>query len=378
MLNVPDDYGVIQDAIESARNGDEIIISPGTYFDGIDFLGKTITVRGSDGPRMTTIDATGLNTSVVTCQWGEGPATRIEGLTITGGNAHYGGGMHTEFHSGPTVSNCNFTKNVASNGGGMYNTGSTPMVINCEFDGNTASSIGGGMLNDSYSSTTVANCAFFENIAGAGGGIYNYDSSLALTSCTFSGNFATGGVGGGAMYNYRSSAMVTDSILWGNYPNPITNNTSNSVTVSFSNVEGHWAGAGNIAVDPLFVRGPSGCFYLSQVAAEQASNSPCLDAGSDVAANLGLNALTTRSDEGTDIGRVDMGYHYPVTGLPLVVGDFDGNQRDGLRDFAEWQSCMSGPDAATVSPCCRILDFEHDGNVDLADYAAFESAFSIP
>jgi hypothetical protein len=117
---------------------------------------------------------------------------------------------------------------------------------------------------------------------------------------------------------------------------------------------------------------------LSQVAAEQASNSPCLDAGSDVAANLGLNTLTTRSDEGTDIGRVDMGYHYPVTGLPLVVGDFDGNQRDDLRDFAEWQSCMSGPVAATVSPCCRIFDFEHDGDVDLADYAAFESAFSIP
>lgn len=378
MLNVPGDYGLIQDAIQAARNGDEIIISPGTYYEAIDLLGKTITVRSSDGPRVTTIDGTGLDTSVVTCKWGEGPATRIEGLTITGGNALHGGGMYTEFYSSPTVSNCKFTKNAASYGGGMYNSGSTPTVIDCAFVGNTASTVGGGMHNDHYSSPTVTNCAFVGNTAGAGGGIYNYDSSLALTTSTFSGNVAIGGVGGGAMFNYRSSAMLTDSILWGNYPNQITNNTSNNVTVSFSNVEGHWSGAGNIAVDPLFVPGPSGCFYLSQVAAGRTTDSPCLDAGSDTAANLGLNRLTTRSDEGIDTGRVDMGYHYPVTGLPLVMGDFNRNQRDDLSDFAEWEPCMSGPVDATVSPCCRIFDFELDGDVDLADYAAFESAFSIP
>ncbi|MBI1826344.1 MAG: right-handed parallel beta-helix repeat-containing protein [Planctomycetes bacterium] len=370
ILNVPADYDGIQNAIEAARNGDEVIINQGTYFEAIDLLGKAITVRSSYGPRVTTIDATGLDTSVVTCQSGEGPATRIDGLTITGGKAHYGGGMHTEYHSGPTVSNCKFTKNAASEGGGMYNSGSTPTVINCEFNGNTASSIGGGMLNDSYSSATVVNCAFFENTAGGGGGIYNYDSNLALTSCTFSGNVATGG----AMFNFRSTANVTGSILWDNYPNQITNNTSNNVTVRFSNVEGNWPGTGNLAGDPLFVPGPIGCFYLSQKAAGQAVDSPCLNSGSDTAAILGLNAMTTRSDEGTDSGRVDLGYHYPVTRLPLVMGDFDRNERAELSDFLEWRSCMHGPAYATVSPCCRIFDMELDGHVDLADFAKFQSA----
>jgi hypothetical protein len=39
----------IQSAIDSASNGDEIIVHPGTYDEAIDFLGKAIWLHSSDG-----------------------------------------------------------------------------------------------------------------------------------------------------------------------------------------------------------------------------------------------------------------------------------------------------------------------------------------
>ena len=61
----------IQDAIDGASDGDEIIVHPGTYYECIDFLGRAISLRSSDGPGVTTIDATGLNDTVVRCVSGE-------------------------------------------------------------------------------------------------------------------------------------------------------------------------------------------------------------------------------------------------------------------------------------------------------------------
>ena len=39
-------------------------------------------------------------------------------------------------------------------------------------------------------------------------------------------------------------------------------------------------------------------------------DSPCVDAGSDTAVNLGVDHHTTRTDKLGDEGIVDMGYHY--------------------------------------------------------------------
>ncbi len=55
----------IQDAIVAAMDGDEIVVAPGTYFETIDFFGKAIWLHSSDGAEVTTIDGTGLSTSIV-------------------------------------------------------------------------------------------------------------------------------------------------------------------------------------------------------------------------------------------------------------------------------------------------------------------------
>ncbi|MHC4433633.1 MAG: nidogen-like domain-containing protein, partial [Planctomycetota bacterium] len=62
----------------------------------------------------------------------------------------------------------------------------------------------------------------------------------------------------------------------------------------------------NINEDPNFVYG----YHLSQFAAGQATESNCVDGGSDLAGNVGMDEYSTRADGEYDIGQVDMGYHY--------------------------------------------------------------------
>jgi hypothetical protein len=211
--------------------------------------------------------------------------------------------------------------------------------------------------------------------------MHNYeDSSPTLMNCLFAENSATDGRALACDYRYGHLASVvemTNCILWDG-GDEIWNNDRSTITVSCSCVQDEnpnddtvYPGEGNIDDDPLFVPGPAGCYYLSQTAAGQAVDSPCVDTGSDTATNLGVDTMTTRSDEGVDTGVVDIGYHYLVTGQPLLVGDFDRDGTVDLADFAELQNCFTGNGPAAVSPCCRIFDHEPDGDVDLHDYAEF-------
>ena len=62
-INVPEDYALIQDAIDASSDGDVIIVSPGTYTDSgeevVNMLGKQITLQASGTPEETIIDGEG-------------------------------------------------------------------------------------------------------------------------------------------------------------------------------------------------------------------------------------------------------------------------------------------------------------------------------
>lgn len=112
------------------------------------------------------------------------------------------------------------------------------------------------------------------------------------------------------------SPPVLDCILWGNKATEEGSELygeESEAFVGYSCVRG-WdgGGEGNISDDPLFISGPLGDYYLSCREAGQAADSPCIDAGSGTAESRGLEKLTTRTDQVTDAGIVDMGYHYPL------------------------------------------------------------------
>ena len=163
----------------------------------------------------------------------------------------------------------------------------------------------------------ISNNLFIENHA-AEYGVLSQESPqyTVISNCTFSGNDA------GSVLGYANGIIVRDCIFWGN-TGPVADGTP---LITHSLVEGGYPGEGNIDTDPLFVIGPVGGHYLSQITAGQAADSPCVDSGSDSASQICfqlhdveicLDELTTRTDQTFDSGQADIGYHYAPVSEPV-------------------------------------------------------------
>jgi len=67
----------------------------------------------------------------------------------------------------------------------------------------------------------------------------------------------------------------------------------------------------------------------------------------------------------------------PQAGTTMIAWDFNGNGYVGLEDYAQLDICWadSGPNGVGASPdCLAVFDSDADGNIDLADFAAFQRA----
>jgi len=71
-LEVPDQYSSIQRAIDDAEDGEVVIVSPGTYEENLDFLGKQITVRSEQPNDQVIVDAT-----ILTAKESDQPVVRF-------------------------------------------------------------------------------------------------------------------------------------------------------------------------------------------------------------------------------------------------------------------------------------------------------------
>ncbi len=203
------------------------------------------------------------------------------------------------------LNNSAITMNPAStltHGGGIYFNGVRLTLRNTLITGNTAADNGGSALV-------------------RGHGIYVAGGEVTLDFCTVADNIGDGiHLAGGTM-------AVTNSIVWGNLED--IDDAVSGVTVSFSNVGNTDFGGDNLSADPLFEYG----YYL-------AVGSPCTNAGSDTAANLGMTGYV-KNAAGAAYGgseTVNMGFHYTdgfdMTYTNLYVspaGEDDHHQRNELR-----------------------------------------------
>ena len=83
---MPDNYPAIQAAINAAATDDVIYVRPGTYFENINFSGKSVSVISEQGSAVTTIDG-GQHDSVVTFTGGEHGT--LAGFTIRNGRSGF-------------------------------------------------------------------------------------------------------------------------------------------------------------------------------------------------------------------------------------------------------------------------------------------------
>ncbi len=325
-------YDAIQEGINAALNGDTVLVADGTYSgDGnweVDFHGKAITVASANGPASCILDGLGeWGVEEHIAFWfesGEGPDSVLRGFTITNFLSDSVAGIYCG--ASPTIIGNVITNNEGFDlGGAMFVSGS-PLIISNEISYNTGEYSGAIMVYDVAEPLIFNNLIYGNNsynwLYGQSGAIYLYGSYYGQCHATIIGCTIVDNVGGGyatGIYaNEESIITLRDSIIWGNFSSDIY---AYYGTIDYCDIGGVYPGTGNIDLDPLFVSGPGGDYYLSQIAAGQAADSPCVDAGSDLAASICaspptgvvcLDDVATRSDGFGDTGQADMGYHSPA------------------------------------------------------------------
>ncbi|MHC4528332.1 MAG: right-handed parallel beta-helix repeat-containing protein, partial [Planctomycetota bacterium] len=227
-LSVPGQYPTIQAAIDAADDNDVIIVAQGTYYENIDFGGKSITVISTDpnDPNVvggTVIDANGSGT-VVTFPDAASAVCVLSGFTVTDGNSSGNGGGILCRNGAISINNCIITGNSAAENGGGIASGSAELTLaGCTFSQNTAygSGDGGGGMFTEYGRLMLTDCRFSENGAANsnGGGIHSKEGELELTDCTFSSNWAWE-EGGGIATDYETMTVTNctfsgNSAQWG-------------------------------------------------------------------------------------------------------------------------------------------------------------------
>lgn len=397
----------IQDGINAAANGDEVIVAEGTYVESIDFKGKGITVRSTDEHDegvvgCTVIEASG-SPAVVRFRSSEGRDATIAGFTITGGQvgvscvwsspvirnnniqANYadydrGGGVSCYYSSALVHNNMIVSNRAYAGGAGIACKGARPVITSNFILGNGTDSDGGGILCEDCSPTISANriianvsqgngggischnsqAEVINNLIASnmsnstGGGISCYRSSARIVGNTIAAN-SVPGAGAGGIELVDSSATVVNCVLWGNGED-ICGGTTTFCCIQKDAQEN--GGNGNIHDYPGFFD-PDGADDLLGTEDDDyrlSPGSPCLDNGSFSAAV----ALSVRNQAGelcfswypgTDlIGQprisgsgADMGCYEYQRGAPTYV-------LESSPAFVAWSLVHAGTGTSFASP----------------------------
>jgi hypothetical protein len=206
IIHVPADQPTIQAGINAASNGDTVLVSPGTYYEQINFGGKAIVVRSQSGNKVTIIDGIGLVGPVVTFGSGETTSSVLQGFTIQNGSLNsstFEGGGIAVIVASPSIIGNIIRNNVGASGGGGINIyQGSPLVKGNTITGNTVAftggTEGGGIDVLTASSAQIVDNSIQNNFGvGFGGGIgLNNAGNVVILNNTISNNAAESEGGG--------------------------------------------------------------------------------------------------------------------------------------------------------------------------------------
>jgi PKD repeat protein len=280
IINVPDHQPSIQAAIDASSDTDTVLVAPGLYYENIDYHGKDIVIsshflydRDPQFITSTIIDGSAPyhpdTASCVRIVDGQGRTTVLQGFTLTGGrgttwpdphgagNFREGGGVLSEFSS-PTIqfniivhNEAINTSGMASAGGGGIRCGDGDPLIRNNFIANNRGRYGAGIVLN-YASGEIRNNVIAYNSGGedyGGGGVWKYQGTLAyLENNTIINNSSA--LPGGGVYSVSTYGFeMTNNIIRGNAASFNAQiHHSGYGTVTYCNVQGDYAGTGNIDV----------------------------------------------------------------------------------------------------------------------------------
>ncbi|NML23706.1 T9SS type A sorting domain-containing protein [Pseudoflavitalea sp. G-6-1-2] len=178
-------------------------------------------------------------------------------VVAAGGTTHLDGFFITAGVAWLSESTPRITKgknNFSDRGSGIYVIGATLELSNVYIQGNHAG-MGSALTNES-GTVTMSNAVIAGNYSYAiAGAVINRSGSCVILNTTFSGNYCTNGPS--VLNNNASSTSITNSILYGNHGALGTVDNNALLEISYSIVEGGYAGTGNITGDPKFKNMPA-------------------------------------------------------------------------------------------------------------------------
>lgn len=285
VIQVPDDQPTIQLAIDAAAPLDTVMVSPGTYFENIDFHGKAVTVQSEQGAEVTIIDGNRAG-PVVTFQSSEGSDSVLTGFTIQHGRASFGGGI-TILSSdvpGPVISRNIFLGNIQEAGGYGAAIGGnfgSPKIEGNTFIGNQCDTqaVSGVLGFVNVSSPLIVNNVFINNPCRAINLALPDRVSPVVANNTIVHNtvgMKLSLVGSVASHVYANNIIVKNAIgldvdqgsaapIWNN--NLVFRNVTN-----YFGISDQTGLNGNISANPRFVS-------LATLNFDLRSSSPAIDAG---------------------------------------------------------------------------------------------------
>lgn len=231
-----------------AAGGGEVWLAKGTYrasgtgtfltmaadvnlYGGFAATETTLAQRGAVDAAATVLsgdtDASGTATTGDAYHVVRGAGAKLDGLTITGGNANQigsdgqGAGIYHSSAGTPlTLVNVRVSGNHAnSDGGGVYTTANV-VFRNARLEKNTANNSAAGLFAY-YGNVTMENVAVVGNVGGgsaSGGGLYIMYSSLDFRNGVVSGNSSN--FSGGGIYFTAATATLFNVVVSNNSANP--------------------------------------------------------------------------------------------------------------------------------------------------------------
>lgn len=221
IINVPSEQSSIQSAINSANNGDTILVQPGIYVENINYYGKNVVVgslflTSSDTTYISQTIINGNNNgSVVVFNNGENSSAIIIGFTITNGAPSGHGGGVLCYNSSPTILNCIISNNTAYNGAGIYASNSSPTILNSIVQNNIAD--GGGGISIDVGHLIMQNSIVKNNTSdNEGGGIHFNPGTCEITNSLILGNTTTSQTGAGLSFESNNNFKIINCTIDGN------------------------------------------------------------------------------------------------------------------------------------------------------------------
>gem|GEM_PF-4243840 len=215
--------------MDASDDGDEVIVSPGTYHENLK-IDSLVTLRSSNGAETTIIHGDGTFTTIDIKDQNavSGDRVKIEGFTITGGRGTSGrGGGITVTTSDPIISNNIITGNTGGpHGGGLLiNDEAHPRIEDNEISANATPQFGGGLYIANRSQPEIIGNTITGNTAtsvisvlagGGGAGLYvDVNSAPIIRDNRIEGNIAKH-AGGAIALRVGSGGEISDNIITGN------------------------------------------------------------------------------------------------------------------------------------------------------------------